>query len=452
MNKFFNKLQRSKTIKIILMFMIFINVVSFSITVLPQSAMATCCKCRSCNRLAFNTDIINWVRDEITITVYIWIKIMIHQWIWFDLVYWQQHMLPLFMNIGNQLGSVGAFQVMVIGEFIDAQQQLEAQRDLQIMHARTHKDYHTSKGMCEFATRIQSLVASERKGEANALILSERSTDRLLGNVDVAAWSGTNGDVLTRLGAFQKDFCETFDNNNSLSVICPQLKPPLSGAQKSNLNKDIDYQRFIEDPWTIDFDLTLGGDPSKSDTGVIAMANNLYGFEVFDRAKHEALFNFPEASINDAQSSYLNFRSLVAKIKVAENSFNALMAMKGEGTSGSKDYLKAYLEELGMDSGDVIKFLGKNPSYNAQMEILTKKAYQSPLFYTNLYDKPANVERKGAAMQAIGLIQKFDLLKSYLRTEASLSVLLELSVAQLQRQVETNISALDKRASLKMLK
>ena len=50
--------------------------------------------------------------------------------------------------------------------------------------------------------------------------------------------------------------------------------------------------------------------------------------------------------------------------------------------------------------------------------------------------------RKGVAIQAIGLIQKFDLLKSYLRTEASLSILLELSVQQLQRQVEDNISAI----------
>jgi hypothetical protein len=76
------------------------------------------------------------------------------------------------------------------------------------------------------------------------------------------------------------------------------------------------------------------------------------------------------------------------------------------------------------------------PSYYAQMEVLTKKIYQNPDFYTNLYDKPANVERKEVAMQAIGLMQKFDLFKSYLRTEASLSVLLETSIQDLQDKVQ----------------
>ena len=136
-------------------------------------------------------------------------------------------------------------------------------------------------------------------------------------------------------------------------------------------------------------------------------------------------------------------RAAAAKTKVAENSFNALMAMKGEGTAGSRAFIAAYLEELGLPAAEIDQFLGVNPSYNAQMEILTKKAYQTPLFYTNLYDKPANVVRKGVAMQAIGLIQKFDLLKSYLRTEASLSILLELSVQQLQREIEDNIQAFD---------
>jgi len=69
------------------------------------------------------------------------------------------------------------------------------------------------------------------------------------------------------------------------------------------------------------------------------------------------------------------------------------------------------------------------------MELLTKKIYQNPDFYTNLYDKPANVSRKGVAMQAIGLMQKFDMLKSTLRKEASLSVLLELAVTDEQNDI-----------------
>ena len=445
MDKLFIKLRHSKTLKIFLVLMIFTGTVVSAVTVNPKPAQADCCTCDDCYMNAFMEDLMNWPQTEIEIVTYIWMQLIIHQLIWFDLTYWQQNMLPLFMHIGNHMAGVGALQVMAIGQFIDAQQQLEAQRDLQVMHARANKDYHPSVGMCEFATRVQSLAASERKGEANALILSERSTDRLLGNVNAAAWSGTKGDVTTRLNLFQREFCNTFDNNNSLSIMCASvLIPPVSAANKESLNKDIDYQRAIEDPWTIDFDLTAGGTPSLGDGEVFAMANNLYGYESFERTDHLALLNVPEDEATNAQQAYIDLRAATAKTKVAENSFNALMAMKGEGTAASREFLEAYLEELGVPAAEVTRFLGTNPSYNAQMEILTKKAYQSPLFYTNLYDKPANVERKGVAMQAIGLIQKFDLLKSYLRTEASLSVLLELSVSNLQRQVEANIQSFDK--------
>ena len=60
-----------------------------------------------------------------------------------------------------------------------------------------------------------------------------------------------------------------------------------------------------------------------------------------------------------------------------------------------------------------------------------------------MIDKPANVLRKGVALQAIGLMQKFDMLESYLRSEASLSVLLELAVMDLQDKVENQLNAID---------
>ena len=138
-------------------------------------------------------------------------------------------------------------------------------------------------------------------------------------------------------------------------------------------------------------------------------------------------------------------RALVAKRSVAENSFHALTALKSEGTDGSKEYLMAILKELGISTdpgpdgeSDAEKMLGKKPSYYAQMNVLGKKIYQDPDFYTNLYDKPANVERKQVAMQAIGLMQKFDLFKSYLRQEASLSVLLETAVIDLYEPYKNN--------------
>ncbi len=397
-----------------------------------------CCDCMSL--ISVDLTSAGWTKDWSEINSHIYARLLSHRSGWFDFEFWQRHLLPAFMHMGTQLAAVGSQQVMAIGMFFDAKEQMETQRLLQELHAEASKDYYPSIGVCEFGTRIKSLAASERKGEMNSLILSERSLDRFLGNKSTGAAFGSKSDIVIRLNAFQENYCDTFDNDNSLSFICPSNAPAASPtvAKKDRFNKDIDYQRTIMDPWTIGFDYTDGGMPSEADEEIMAMSNNLYGFNSFERADYEKLIN-TNRDVSDLQKAYLDMRAVVAKTKVAENSFNALMALKGEGTAGSREFIKAYLEELGIPSTEIDEFLGTNPSYNAQMEVLTKKAYQSPIFYTNLYDKPANIERKGVALQAIGLIQKFDLLKSYLRTEASLSILLELSVDNLQREVEDSI-------------
>jgi hypothetical protein len=71
--------------------------------------------------------------------------------------------------------------------------------------------------------------------------------------------------------------------------------------------------------------------------------------------------------------------------------------------------MKALLQEMGAAPADIEELMGENPSYYAQMEILTKKIYQNPEFIINLYDKPANVKRIRAAGQAIKTMQDRDI-------------------------------------------
>jgi hypothetical protein len=210
-------------------------------------------------------------------------------------------------------------------------------------------------------------------------------------------------------------------------------------AQRERYNKDIDFPRTIAHPWTINVNLTNFGAATPHEEDIFALAQNLYAFDTYDRPNAKTLENNPTREVNGAQQAYLDMRSRVAQLSVAESSYNAIVGLKAEGTGGSRTFIEAFLQNLGLAAADATALLGNNPSYDAQMEILTKKAYQDPRFYTNLYDKPANVERKGAAIQAIGLIQKFDLFKSYLRTEASLSILLELAVEDLQNEIEDAI-------------
>ncbi len=441
---FFRKRKHIRFMVLALLVGLFFTTATITVTMQPEPAEAICCSdCCMCLITALMADLMGWIQNWIMINLHLFISLLMHQLIWFDWTFWQQYLLPAFQMMGTQLSSVGTQQVMAVGMFIDAKNQLESQRLMQELQAKTHKDYHPSRGMCEFGTRIQSLAASERKGEMNSLLLSERTVDRYLGAKSTYSAQGTKDDVYVRLSGFRRVYCDNHQNDDNLDIICPDSSitvPADAQARRERWNKDIDYQRTLENPWTIEFDLTVDpSNPSTTEGDIIALSDNLYGFESFTRPSTDKMQNEPRKPVSELQEFYMDMRSVIAKTKVAENSFNALVAMKSEGTTGSREFIVAYLEELGVDPNEIDEFLGQNPSYYAQMEILTKKAYQSQLFYTNLYDKPANIDRKEVALQAISLIQKFDMWKSYLRTEASLSILLELTVENLQREVEDNI-------------
>jgi len=372
---------------------------------------------------------------------------------WITSVLWEDHLLPAMMMMADQLSAVSMQQTQIIGSFIDAKHQMETQRVLQTVRARAHKDYHPSTGMCEFGSSVKSLAASERRSELNAHVMSQRSQDRQLGNANSAAAGGPDSDVKNRLNQFKEKFCDTSDNDKGLDLLCTHAGG-IGAIDPERVNKDIDYTRTVQSPWTLNIDFT-DATPTHEEEEVMALASNLYGQNVFERIKEPVLSknssDNPRA-FTATRGNYMDARALLAKQSVAENSFNAITSMKSAGTSGSREFLESILTELGVDgtSGppdDILRMLGMDdsnaeigPSYHAQMEVLTKKIYQNPDFYTNLYDKPVNVDRKKVAMQAIGLMQKFDLFKSYLRNEANIAVLLELAVIDLQGHVENELS------------
>lgn len=390
--------------------------------------------CCSCPETVMRVSAREWIGSGSASTV---TRLMNHmtselaaQRIWMISVFWEDNLLPALMLMSEQLTVVAVKQAEIIGTFLDAKHQMETQQVLQKIRVQTHKDYQPSIGICEFGSGVKSLAASDRKTEFNTYLMAQRSQDRNLGQAFTAASTGQDADKESRIEQFKKKFCDISDNNNGLSALCG------AGASDPNRkNKDIDYIRSVGTPMTLDVDFT---DTALTDTeeDVMALAANLFGNDVFERPAAGTLDN--DGTLTAMQEHYMNVRSMIAKRAVAENSYNAIMSMKSKGTPGSKDYLEAILKELGISDAD--KWLGEDPSYYAQMEVLGKKVYQDPDFYTNLYDKPSNVDRKGVALQAIGLMQKFDMFKSYLRQEASLSVLLELAVMDLQTEVENEIN------------
>lgn len=363
-------------------------------------------------------------------------------------IMWEDNILPAMMLMTEQLSAVAMQQLHVIGSFMDAKIQMQTQRLFQIERAKIHKYYQPSQGMCEFGTAMKSLASSDRRSELTAVLMSQRAQDRNMGNAFTSGYAGENSDKESRLAQFKETYCDFADNNNGLDLLCDGI----GGPDPEVRNKDIDYMRVIDEPWTLDVDFT-NTDRNIHEEAVLSLGSNLFSHILFKRPPSGSLETPPHGRLSAMQESLMDARSVMAKRSVAQNSYNAITAMKSKGTPGSREFLLSILQELGVATLDEAKIMigdlphngfhddiGVEPSYYAQMEILTKKLYQNPDFYTNLYDTPTNVDRKGVALQAVGLMQKFDVFKSYLRTEAAVSVLLELAVMEMQQEIENDIA------------
>lgn len=413
---------------------------------LPVPAAQACCVCNATIAPTSQTEWeSNWPIGSIeVVNTHIDNEFNAHE-TWLVKFLLEDNIIPAMMLMAEQLTVSAIQQVGIIGTFFDAKQQLETQRTLQNMQADIHRDYHPSVGLCEFGSGIKSLAATERLADYNGMFLAQRSLDRHLGSAYSSGTGGEQYDKENRLSQFAEAYCDPKDNNGGLGIqnICDA-----AAIAKERRNKDIDFSRTLGTPWTLQINY---GDTTRTDdeVDVFALQNNIFGHKVMTRIPADMLVQKnmagPSGGIVSpyvvARPALMDMRALAAKRGVAENSFTQLVADKAEGTGASTKYLHEMMKELGVGVNpdkpeDLTKLLGENPSYYAQMEMLTKKIYQNPDFYTNLYDTPANVARKEAAIGALELIQKFDMFKSNLRAEANLSLMLEAAVMELQSRAE----------------
>lgn len=341
------------------------------------------------------------------------------EWIVRD--FFEATVLPALMLMTEQMSNIGMKQMQIVGEMFDAKLHLETMRLFNELKNEANRDYYPSEGMCYIGTGARSLSASDRRATVMQEALSQISMARLTGNVHGRNGVATmGGDKLGRWKQFRDDNCDSEDNNRldpaegGLMLACGAGSP----ADAERANRDIDYTRFVDEKRILDVDFTDNViTPEEED--IILMSNNLYG--------HDA----PVSEIGfldriSGQALLLQMRSVHAKRSVAKNTFNAHVGLKavGSGTGDTGDFLRAILDDLGMSAVDIDEILGAAPSYYAQLEILSKKMFQTTDFFTDLYDKPANVERKSAALNAIELMLDRAIYESELRHEMLYSVLL----------------------------
>lgn len=360
--------------------------------------------------------------------------------------------LPAFMMMAEQFTVLMMHQVTAIGAFIDAGLLMDTMQTLQKMQARALKDYTPSVSMCMFGTNVRSLAAAESNSRLTSAVMSSAFQSRQLGSDTHSADEGPLTDRYARLYTFALKYCEKRDMNQvegkedkSGLYFCSE-----EGRNEATVNTDVDFTRTVMMPRTMNVDFSI---PSLSadgkNTHFMSLANNLYGQEVFGRMDRSTV-------AAQGWDEYQDARSVIAKRSVAQDTFNALVALKTRGTGEESNnpssdghsaktglYMKRILTELGIpEDHDLMNNYmagsrkdGKDThemSYYAQMEILATKIYQRPEFYTNLYDSPVNVRRKSVSMKAINVMLERDIYESYLRSEALLSMVLEAKLEPVQ--------------------
>jgi hypothetical protein len=309
-------------------------------------------------------------------------------------------------------------QVEAIGMMFDAKHQLETQRLFQEKVAEAHKDYQPSEQMCTFGTFARDLVATERTTNLTRTAVAEHILEKEVGQGETM-YADTSKGSLSRIAQFRKKFCDPSDNINGLRELCPQ------GGPLELRNRDINFTQTLDQPLSLDIDFNDANVTQDEET-VFALVDNLFATDPLPRAPEEA------GDLRKFNYNYLNLRSITAMRGIARNSIANIIAMKtatpNKDDESNAPYLRALMREFGLPDEEIFKILGENPSYNAQMEFLTRKMYQNPQFYTNLYDKPANIKRIRAAMKAIKLMQDRDIQAALQRREMLMSIMLELKL------------------------
>lgn len=357
--------------------------------------------------------------------------------------------VPSFMLMTQQFTALMIQQVQIIGSFFDAKHQLETQRLFQQKVAETHKDYHPSGELCQVGTFTRDLIDSQQRNKITRNVMAQATIMRALAAGDVKTSNlgddGFEGDVRTRRKGFIDKFCNIQDNAGAYQLVCETNKDP------RQQNADVNYTQTIDSPLTINVDFWANSEAA-SEGGTVPPhqssleEENLFAFldQIFMNDAFPDI-KAPRTVTHNFIKPYLEMRSLIGMRSVAQNSFAHIIAEKTVGPSGDKTitpYVFALLEEMGVKSADITEYIGSNPSYYAQMEVLTKKIFQHPQFISNLYDKPANVKRMGASLNAIKLMQDRDIHEAMLRREMLTSLILELQLRQKENQLKINVERL----------
>ena len=348
------------------------------------------------------------------------------------------YVLPLQL-MTEQLTVNAMHQITAIGMFFDAKEQMEAQRDHQRLKAQAVKDYHPSGGrrfdgsnnpggyMCRVGSFMKGLAHTEFQVKKNEVSLNAAMMTSYQNTLDYGTAYGPEGDFENKLDQYKRTYCNPADLSLGLELLCDHDASgpgnPTGATDLRRANNDVDFGRVIEFTESLDIDF-LDNNPTNDEQDVVALGRNLYWPIAMDDVNDELY--------DDNSQYYQRIRHLMALTNLAHTSYTKIVAMKAQAPEPQAApyvpgwaHMKAMMREFGLTDTQIQEYYGERPGYHAQMGILTKRVYQNPDFYTNLYDKPANLDRIHATLEAIKMMQMRDHYEASLRREMLVSGMIE---------------------------
>lgn len=344
----------------------------------------------------------------------------------------------VFLRMTDEFRNVVLFSTSSIGAMMDAQNLNQTLLSLQKQTTDTLHSESVSEQICRFGTLSRSLALSDERSRVVQEGLATRMQHRQLLKTNMSSGTaatanrelGRAADKIDRWAQFRTTFCDPSDSNAALSDLC-------SADSDEQQNRDIDVARSLTKPLTLNIDFIDNAAPATEDEqNIFALSSNLYANDLatnLGKSDFNQIKNENSEKADGRIEELFDWRSAIAKRGVAQNSFAAIAGMKAAGSGSSATYMREIIRELGLVlEEDLIAALGENPSYYAQMEVLARKIYQSPKFYANLMDSPANIGRQQTAMEGIELMQDRDIYESLRRSEMLMSSILEIYVLREQ--------------------
>ncbi len=333
--------------------------------------------------------------------------------------YWEKTVQPGLKAVEYNIKQGIIRQTTALGSFLQAQENNRSISSLQAGSAAAARNYLPSETLCRFGTLSQSLAADDIASRTVQSLSANASMQRELGTRGSAAQAGAAGDLSSRMEEVIKETC---GSEPGLTLMCgtnPQRRFA-SVPRDQRVNSDINFARTVGSSATLDTSVP-GEDPTPADQSLNLLGYNLYGHKQMSGRPTSGQMKNPKG-----ENVYRQIRSVAGARGVAQNSYAAITGMKSKGSGKGKEYFQALMKQLGIGTGGLAYAVDDQPSYSAQMEVLTKKLYQDPSFYINLMEGRTNIGRQSGAMAGIEVMQDRDIYNSMRRSEMLLALLVQL--------------------------